>query len=70
MAKQEVGLCEILVANAEAVLRCQLRILLQIILVRRYAGLNKKTIALLQSYSWPGNVREQQKVIEPSIDYL
>ena len=27
---------------------------------------NKKTLELLQSYPWPGNIRELQKVIERS----
>jgi PAS domain S-box-containing protein len=30
-------------------------------------GLNKKTLALLQSYAWPGNIRELQNVIERSV---
>src|SRR5262249_47536907 len=28
---------------------------------------DKKTMALLQSYSWPGNIRELQNVIERSV---
>jgi formate hydrogenlyase transcriptional activator len=28
---------------------------------------NKKTLELLQSYSWPGNIRELQNVIERSL---
>src|SRR5262249_19765022 len=30
-------------------------------------SINKKTLELLQSYSWPGNIRELQNVIERSI---
>ena len=30
-------------------------------------GVNKKSLALLQSYSWPGNIRELQNVIERSV---
>jgi transcriptional regulator with GAF, ATPase, and Fis domain len=30
-------------------------------------GVNKKTLDLLQSYPWPGNIRELQNVIERSI---
>src|SRR6201984_3716540 len=30
-------------------------------------GLNKKTLELLQSYAWPGNIRELQNVIERSV---
>jgi PAS domain S-box-containing protein len=30
-------------------------------------GLNKKTLDLLQSYPWPGNIRELQNVIERSV---
>jgi len=30
-------------------------------------GLNKKTLDLLQSYAWPGNIRELQNVIERSV---
>jgi PAS domain S-box-containing protein len=30
-------------------------------------GLNRKTLDLLQSYSWPGNIRELQNVIERSV---
>ena len=43
--------------------------------VERYAskagktitGINKKSMELLQSYSWPGNIRELQNVIERSV---
>jgi len=30
-------------------------------------GVNKKTLDLLQSYAWPGNIRELQNVIERSV---
>jgi len=30
-------------------------------------GVNKKTLDLLQSYPWPGNIRELQNVIERSV---
>jgi len=30
-------------------------------------GVNKKTLRLLQSYTWPGNIRELQNVIERSV---
>lgn len=30
-------------------------------------GVNKKTLELLQSYTWPGNIRELQNVIERSV---
>jgi transcriptional regulator with GAF, ATPase, and Fis domain len=30
-------------------------------------GINKKSLDLLQSYSWPGNIRELQNVIERSV---
>jgi formate hydrogenlyase transcriptional activator len=43
--------------------------------VRRYAkragknfrSIDKKTLGLLQSYDWPGNIRELQNVIERSV---
>jgi DNA-binding NtrC family response regulator len=43
--------------------------------VQRYAGragksirsIDKKTLDLLQSYDWPGNIRELQNVIERSV---
>ncbi len=34
---------------------------------KRIRGIDKKTLALLQSYSWPGNIRELQNVIERSV---
>src|SRR6266446_6790069 len=34
---------------------------------KRVLGISKKTCELLQSYSWPGNIRELQNVIERSI---
>ena len=30
-------------------------------------GVNKKTLDLLQSYHWPGNIRELQNIIERSV---
>ena len=30
-------------------------------------GVDKKTLELLQSYSWPGNIRELQNIIERSV---
>ena len=30
-------------------------------------GVNKKRLELLQSYPWPGNIRELQNVIERSV---
>jgi formate hydrogenlyase transcriptional activator len=30
-------------------------------------GINKKSLELLQSYPWPGNIRELQNVIERSV---
>jgi formate hydrogenlyase transcriptional activator len=30
-------------------------------------GINKKSLELLQSYAWPGNIRELQNVIERSV---
>jgi transcriptional regulator with PAS, ATPase and Fis domain len=30
-------------------------------------GVNKKSLELLQSYPWPGNIRELQNVIERSV---
>ncbi|HVH85274.1 MAG TPA: sigma 54-interacting transcriptional regulator, partial [Terriglobales bacterium] len=34
---------------------------------KRIRGLNKKSLELLQSYPWPGNIRELQNVIERSV---
>jgi PAS domain S-box-containing protein len=34
---------------------------------KRMRSIDKKTLALLQSYSWPGNIRELQNVIERSV---
>src|ERR1700724_1933891 len=34
---------------------------------KRILGINKKSLDLLQSYSWPGNIRELQNVIERSV---
>lgn len=34
---------------------------------KRILGINKKSLELLQSYPWPGNIRELQNVIERSI---
>jgi len=34
---------------------------------KKIRDINKKTLELLQSYSWPGNIRELQNVIERSI---
>jgi transcriptional regulator with GAF, ATPase, and Fis domain len=34
---------------------------------RNIRGINKKTLDLFQSYSWPGNIRELQNVIERSV---
>jgi transcriptional regulator with GAF, ATPase, and Fis domain len=34
---------------------------------KRVRGVDKKTIDLLQSYPWPGNIRELQNVIERSV---
>jgi transcriptional regulator with GAF, ATPase, and Fis domain len=31
------------------------------------SGINKKSLELLQAYSWPGNIRELQNVIERSV---
>jgi len=32
-----------------------------------FRSINKKTLDLLQSYQWPGNIRELQNVIERSV---
>lgn len=34
---------------------------------KRFQTVNKKSLDLLQSYSWPGNIRELQNVIERSV---
>jgi PAS domain S-box-containing protein len=34
---------------------------------KKFQGVNKKSIDLLQSYAWPGNIRELQNVIERSV---
>jgi formate hydrogenlyase transcriptional activator len=34
---------------------------------KQIRSINRKTLALLQSYAWPGNIRELQNVIERSI---
>jgi len=34
---------------------------------KKFRGVNKKTLELLQAYSWPGNIRELQNVIERSV---
>ena len=34
---------------------------------KKIQSINKKTLELLQSYSWPGNIRELQNVIERSV---
>src|SRR5467141_796476 len=34
---------------------------------KKIRDINKKTLELLQSYSWPGNIRELQNVIERSV---
>ena len=34
---------------------------------KRITGINKKSMELLQSYTWPGNIRELQNVIERSV---
>jgi formate hydrogenlyase transcriptional activator len=34
---------------------------------KKISSINKKTLKLLQSYSWPGNIRELQNVIERSL---
>jgi len=34
---------------------------------KRFRAVNKKSLDLLQSYSWPGNIRELQNVIERSV---
>jgi formate hydrogenlyase transcriptional activator len=34
---------------------------------RRFRGVSKKSLELLQSYPWPGNIRELQNIIERSV---
>jgi DNA-binding NtrC family response regulator len=34
---------------------------------KNITGINKKSMELLQSYAWPGNIRELQNVIERSV---
>jgi transcriptional regulator with GAF, ATPase, and Fis domain len=34
---------------------------------KRITGINKRSLELLQSYAWPGNIRELQNVIERSV---
>jgi transcriptional regulator with GAF, ATPase, and Fis domain len=34
---------------------------------KKIAGIDRKSLELLQSYSWPGNIRELQNVIERSV---
>jgi transcriptional regulator with GAF, ATPase, and Fis domain len=34
---------------------------------KKITGINKRSLELLQSYSWPGNIRELQNVIERSV---
>lgn len=34
---------------------------------KRISGINKKSLELLESYTWPGNIRELQNVIERSV---
>ena len=34
---------------------------------KSFRGINKKTLALLVSYPWPGNIRELQNVVERSV---
>jgi DNA-binding NtrC family response regulator len=34
---------------------------------KKIRGINKKTLTLLQSYPWPGNISELQNVIERSV---
>jgi formate hydrogenlyase transcriptional activator len=34
---------------------------------KKFQVVNKKSIDLLQSYAWPGNIREFQNVIERSV---
>jgi transcriptional regulator with PAS, ATPase and Fis domain len=34
---------------------------------KQFKGIEKKTLQVLQSYSWPGNIRELQNAIERSV---
>ena len=34
---------------------------------RHFTSIDKKSLDLLQSYTWPGNIRELQNVIERSV---
>jgi transcriptional regulator with GAF, ATPase, and Fis domain len=34
---------------------------------KKFRGINKKTLDMLESYTWPGNIRELQNVIERSV---
>ena len=34
---------------------------------KKFATIEKKTLDMLESYSWPGNIRELQNVIERSV---
>jgi formate hydrogenlyase transcriptional activator len=34
---------------------------------KKFQGVNRKTLELLQAYPWPGNIRELQNVIERSV---
>src|ERR1700736_3423768 len=34
---------------------------------KKITGINKRSLELLQSYAWPGNIRELQNVIERSV---
>jgi formate hydrogenlyase transcriptional activator len=34
---------------------------------KRFQAVNKKSLGLLEAYSWPGNIRELQNVIERSV---
>jgi transcriptional regulator with PAS, ATPase and Fis domain len=36
-------------------------------LAKKISSIDKKSLALLQSYPWPGNIRELQNVIERSV---
>jgi formate hydrogenlyase transcriptional activator len=34
---------------------------------KKFSAIDKKTLALLQNYDWPGNIRELQNVLERSV---